>query len=277
VNTISDIISNGDKRVVDILGLPVSRVTLEELLQIVDERIKSRERLLLGVVNVAKVVNARRDSHLRRSLNQADLILADGLPVVWLSRILGNSLPERIAGIDIMYELLQQANENHYRVYFLGTKPEILLKVIKTVQRDYPGIRIAGYRDGYFDKTQEQRVAEGIRNSRADVIFVAIGSPKKENFLCKWRNFINVPVCHGVGGSFDILAGVTKRAPRWMQKCGLEWLYRLIQEPRRMWKRYLVTNTIFIILSFEAILRVSVKRYFHRFWFTFASNDKKPE
>ena len=183
-------------------------------------------------------------------------------------------MPERIAGIDIMYKLLQQANESHYRVYFLGAKPEVLRKVIRTVQRDYPGICIAGYRDGYFDKAQEQSVAEGIRNSRADIFFVAISSPKKEKFLRKWRDFINVPVCHGVGGSFDILAGVSKRAPLWMQKCGIEWFYRLIQEPRRMWRRYLITNTIFIKLSFEAILRARVGRLFRRFGLTPASNAK---
>jgi len=274
VRAISSIISNEEKSVVDILGLPVSRVTLEELLQIADECIKSHERLLLGVANVAKVVNARSDSQLRRSLNQADLILADGLPIVWLSRMLGDPLPERIAGIDIMYKLLQQANESRYRVYFLGAKPEVLRKVIRTVQRDYPGIRIAGYRDGYFDKAQEQSVAEGIRNSRADIFFVAISSPKKEKFLRKWRDFINVPVCHGVGGSFDILAGVSKRAPLWMQRCGIEWFYRLIQEPRRMWRRYLITNTIFIKLSFEAILRARVGRLFRRFGLTPASNAK---
>lgn len=260
MRAISSIISNEEKSVVDILGLPVSRVTLEELLQRADECIKSHERLLLGVANVAKVVNARRDSQLRRILNQADLILADGLPIVWLSRMLGDPLPERIAGIDIMYKLLQQANESHYRVYFLGAKPEVLRKVIRAVQRDYPGIRIAGYRDGYFDKAQEQSVAEGIRNSRADILFVAMNSPKKEKFLEKWKDYMAVPVCHGVGGSFDILAGVTTRAPLWMQKSGLEWLYRLIQEPRRMWKRYLICNTKFIILSLRAIIQAKFSK-----------------
>jgi N-acetylglucosaminyldiphosphoundecaprenol N-acetyl-beta-D-mannosaminyltransferase len=189
--------------------------------------------------------------------------------------LIGDPLPERIAGIDIMYKLLQQANENHYRVYFLGTKPEVLPKVITTVQGDYPGIRIAGFRDGYFNKAQELTVAEGIRNSRADILLVAISSPKKENFLRKWRNFINVPVCHGVGGSFDILASVSKRAPLWMQKCGMEWFYRLIQEPRRMWRRYLITNTIFIKLSFESVLRARMRRLFRRFRLTSASNSKK--
>lgn len=271
---ISTTISKKDRSVVDIFGLPVSRVTLEELLQMAHECIKSNSRLFLGVVNVAKIVKARSDYQLRQSLVQADLILADGLPIVWLSRMLGDPLPERIAGIDIMYEMLQQANENHYSVYFLGAKREVLQNVIRTVQRDYPGVRIAGYRDGYFDRTQERSVAESIRNSRADILFVAISSPKKENFLREWRNCINVPVCHGVGGSFDVLAGLTKRAPLWMQKYGMEWFYRLVQEPRRMWRRYLITNTIFVILSFEEILRVRVGSLFRRFGFSPASNTK---
>jgi N-acetylglucosaminyldiphosphoundecaprenol N-acetyl-beta-D-mannosaminyltransferase len=248
-----------------ILGVRLNKLTMSEVLEIATHNIESRRQLLLGVVNVAKIVNAQKHPELRVALDEADLVLADGLPIIWLSQLLGDALPERVAGIDIMYKLLQQANEKHYRVYFLGAKPEVLQKVIITVQKDYPGVRIAGYRDGYFSKDQEQSVAEGIRNSQADILFVAISSPKKENFLREWRTFIKIPVCHGVGGSFDILACVSKRAPLWMQKCGLEWLYRLIQEPQRMWRRYLVTNTIFTKLSLGAILRARFARLFHRF------------
>jgi len=174
-----------------------------------------------------------------------------------------------------MLELLKLANERHYHVYFLGAKPEVLQKVVAVVQRDYPGICIAGYRDGYFDKHEEQSVAEDIRKSNADMLFVGIKTPKKEYFLQTWQDFMNVPICHGVGGSFDILAGVTKRAPFWVQRYGLEWLYRLIQEPRRMWKRYLVTNTIFIKLSLEAILRAMLARLFRKSTSVATSDLKK--
>lgn len=249
---------------VNVLGIDVFSVRMAQLLNICEEHIDSKKTLLLGVVNVAKLVNYRKNVELQRSLMEADIVLADGLPIIWLSRMLGDPLPERVTGIDIMYELLKEADKKHYRVYFLGAKPEVLQTMIKTIQKDYPGIPIAGYRDGYFDKDEEQDVAKNIKDSHADILFVGISSPKKENFLKNWLNFIDVPICHGVGGSFDIFAGVTNRAPIWMQKCGLEWLYRLIQEPRRMWKRYLITNMIFMKLCFEAVLRARFGKLFRK-------------
>ena len=240
---------------VNVLGIEVFSVRMAQLINICIEHIDGKKTLLLGVVNVAKLVNCRKDAELHRSLMETDIILADGLPIIWLSRMLGDPLPERLAGIDIMYELLKEANNKNYRVFFLGAKSEVLQTMIKNTQRDYPNIAVAGYRDGYFGKEEEQDVARDIKESNADILFVGISSPKKENFLKNWLNYINVPICHGVGGSFDILAGVTKRAPIWMQRSGLEWLYRLIQEPRRMWSRYLYTNIIFIKLSLKAILQ----------------------
>jgi N-acetylglucosaminyldiphosphoundecaprenol N-acetyl-beta-D-mannosaminyltransferase len=244
-----------DSKTVNLLGTDVSAMGMEEVLDLCEDHISIRASLLLGVVNVAKIVNCRRNTALRESLDEADIILADGLPLVWFSKLIGNPLPERVAGIDIMYRLLERASQKSYRVYFLGAKQKIVKKVVEIVKVDYPGVRIAGYRDGYFDESEEKDVAENIKNSLADILFVAMSPPKKENFLSRWWRQMNVPVCHGVGGSFDVVAGVTKRAPVWMQNCGLEWLYRLLQEPGRMWKRYLVTNSIFIFLSISEIMR----------------------
>ena len=249
---------------INLFGIKIHAMTMDDLINICGECISKRDSLLLGVINVAKLVNSRKNDELHRSLTEADIVLADGLPIIWLTRMMGSPLPERVAGIDIMYELLKEANEKNYRVYFLGAKAEVLQTMIKNVQKDYPDIPIAGYSDGYFDKDEEEVVARNIKDSRADILFVGISSPKKENFLKNWRNIIDVPICHGVGGSFDILAGVTNRAPIWMQNYGLEWLYRLIQEPRRMWKRYLFTNIMFIKLSFEAILRARFGKLFHK-------------
>jgi N-acetylglucosaminyldiphosphoundecaprenol N-acetyl-beta-D-mannosaminyltransferase len=228
---------------------------MDQLLDIVNEHIAGRKRLLIGVVNAAKVVNARKNPDLRAALDEADLVVADGAPIVWVSRMTGQPLPERIAGIDIMFGLLKEADSKHYAVYFLGAKPAVVETVVKTVERQYPGVRIAGYRDGYFSEDEEPGVAANIRDSQADILFVAISPPKKEIFLRKWQDFMKVPIYHGVGGSFDVLVGITKRAPLWMQKCGLEWFYRLIQEPHRMWKRYLVTNSVFLFLSIAEIAR----------------------
>jgi N-acetylglucosaminyldiphosphoundecaprenol N-acetyl-beta-D-mannosaminyltransferase len=246
--------------VVNLLGIKIHSLSMEDVMGICEEHIRRKNPLLLGVVNVAKIVNIQKNPGLRTGLEQADLVLADGMPIVWLSRMLGNPLPERITGIDMMLELLKQADQKHYRVYFLGAEKDVLCKVIEVVRKKYPSLCIAGYKDGYFNEDQEESVAEDIKNSRADILFVAISSPKKEIFLGKWRNFIGVPICHGVGGSFDVLAGVTKRAPVWMQKSGLEWLYRLIQEPGRMWKRYLYTNIIFIKLCAVEVFKAKVSK-----------------
>ena len=180
MKTASSIVSEKKKDVVDILGMPINRITMEELLRISDQCIESRRQLLLGVVNVAKVVNARKDSLLRESLDRADLVVADGLPLVWLSRLLGTPLPGRVSGIDIMYGLLREANDKHYGIYFLGARREVLQEVIGIVRRDYPGIRVAGHRDGYFDEDEEESctskldriravVSRGVNSARAPV------------------------------------------------------------------------------------------------------------
>lgn len=262
-----------ERKSVDILGIAVSSFTIEELLGIVDASIVSRQHLLLGVVNAAKIVNSRKDAGLMHSLKQTDLVLADGVSIVWLSRLLGTPLPQRLAGIDIMYRILERATERHYRVYFLGAKPDVVQRVVEIVAGQYKGTLIAGYRDGYFSDSEAEVVAQDIRNSSADILFVAMPSPRKENFLAKWYDFMQVPVCHGVGGSFDVLAGVTKRAPLWMQKSGLEWFYRVIQEPRRMWKRYLTTNVIFVGLSLKEIIKIRVGRLIYGSASTSASDS----
>lgn len=260
---------------VRLLGIDIFAMRMETVLDVVNEHIVNRERLLIGVVNVAKLVNCRKNTELRKSLIEADIVVADGLPIVWLSRFMGKPLPERLAGIDIMYQLLTLASNHNYRIFFLGAKQQVVQKVVETVQRKYPGVHIAGYRNGYFGESEEKDVAEQIKKSSADILFVAISSPKKEIFLRKWKNFMNVPIRHGVGGSFDVLAGITKRAPLWMQKSGLEWLHRLIKEPRRMWKRYLITNTIFMKLCLQAILQSRFSRLLRRFRAKLAHNPKK--
>lgn len=244
---------------VNLLGVAIHKVTKDQLLDYCDYAVAHKQNLVLGMVNVAKLVNCQNNMELRRSLVGSDIIAADGQGVVWLSRLAGCPLPERVAGIDVMYGLMQRAAKKRYRIFFLGAKPAVLDTVVQKAQQDYPGLQVAGCHDGYFDlETEGQRVADQIRDSNADILFVAITPPKKEMFMDRFKNVFNVPVCHGVGGSFDVFAGVTKRAPLWMQKAGLEWLYRVIQEPQRMWKRYLVTNSIFLILSIREILRYRI-------------------
>lgn len=217
-----------------------------EVLDAVDVAVKTRQRLLISVVNAAKLVNMSRDEALRRAVIGADLVVADGMAVVWACRLLARRLPERVAGIDLMTRILEQADERRYRVYCLGATPEVLDIVTRRIREMYPNIDIVGGRDGYFSDDQEEQVARQIAAARPDVLFVGMTSPKKEEFLANWASNLNVPVCHGVGGAFDVMAGKVRRAPRPMQRLGLEWLYRVLQEPRRLWKRYLLTNTVFV-------------------------------
>jgi N-acetylglucosaminyldiphosphoundecaprenol N-acetyl-beta-D-mannosaminyltransferase len=162
------------------------------------------------------------------------LINADGMPVVWASRLLGNPLPCRVAGVDLFQNLVKLCADKGYRPFFFGAREWVVEKVVEEFKQRYPKLDVAGYRNGYYTEEEEPAIAEMIRDSMADMLFVGFSSPMKENFLKKWMPVMQIPFCMGVGGSFDIIAGRTKRAPLWMQKSGLEWCYQIYQEPRRM-------------------------------------------
>jgi len=239
----------------NLFGIPINAMSMGEVLDYIDVAIRNRKALQIGVVNATKVVNMQRDDFLRESVLSSDLILADGMSVVWASRLLRKPLPERVTGIDLMMGLLQRGNEKRYRIYCLGATDEVLGKVLHEIATQYPDVVLAGSRNGYFSEDQEEEVAKRIAASRPDILFVAITSPKKENFLAKWSEIIGVPICHGVGGSFDVLAGKVQRAPQIWQKLGLEWLYRLKQEPGRLWKRYLRSNSLFCLMVIKELFR----------------------
>lgn len=232
----------------NILGVRVDLIDLPKTLDIIDDFIASRKTHQIVVVNVAKIVKAITDSQLKQIIRDADLSGADGVPVVWASRLVGDKvIPGRVNGTDLMEALVEKAAEKRYRIFFFGAKPEVVEKVVENFTGIYPALQVAGFHHGYFTKDEEREVAEKIGASNADILFVAFGTPKKEKFISTYKDIMHVPVIHGVGGSFDVIAGVTKRAPVWMQKNGLEWFYRFLQEPSRMWKRYLVTNTRFVV------------------------------
>ena len=242
-----------DENTIDLFGIKVNRFTLKETLDRIDTAISTRHKLHIGVVNAAKVVNMRRNDKLREDVLSSDLILADGMAVVWATRFLAtNPLPERVTGIDVMYGTFQRGDQKGYRVFLFGATEEVSQIVAQRLQNEYPGIVLAGRRNGYFTEQEEEGIAHQIAASKADLLFVAITSPKKENFMARWSSTMNVPVVHGVGGSFDVMAGKVERAPALWQKTGLEWLYRVKQEPRRLWRRYLVTNSIFCAMVFKA-------------------------
>jgi N-acetylglucosaminyldiphosphoundecaprenol N-acetyl-beta-D-mannosaminyltransferase len=173
---------------------------------------------------------------------------------------LGKKIPERIAGIDLMQELMELAYRRDYKCFFFGAREEVVKKVVEVYSEKFKPEIIAGYRNGYFSESQEIEIARQIANSGAQLLFVAISSPVKENFLFKYKDLLKeVNFTMGVGGSFDVVAGITQRAPKWMQEIGMEWFYRFSQEPGRMWKRYLVGNTTFIWQVFREKARLLSK------------------
>ncbi len=200
-------------------------------------------------VNVAILMMMRTDKVLADFIKNASLTVVDGQPIVWLSRLLGKPLTERVPGVDLMEDMVRVASETGKSVYLLGAKETTVNKVADRLTQKYPNLILAGVADGYFSHEEAGVRADKVRESGADLLIVAMGVPRQENFLRdNWDRF-GVKLAIPVGGSFDVIAGETKRAPVWMQKSGMEWFYRMCQEPRRLFKRYLVTNTQFIVLG----------------------------
>jgi len=238
----------GAANAVTIAGIPVANLSEAEAVQTIDKLISENGSHYGAVVNAAKVVSAERDDALKRALLDADLVTADGMSVVWASRLLGHGLKERVTGIDLFARLIEHAAQRGLSVYFLGAREASVRGTVELIAKRYPALPIAGWRDGYFDLSESPSVCEAIRFSGADLLFVAMGSPRQELWIASNIERTGVRFALGVGGSFDHLSGHARRAPRWMQRSGLEWAHRLAQEPRRLWRRYLIGNIAFVWL-----------------------------
>ena len=237
----------------ELFGVEVDALTMGETVDRIMHLIDAGEQVQHVVLNAAKVVMMDKDPALRDVIRACPVVNADGQSVVVASRLLRRPLPERVAGIDLFVELVARSAVNGRSVYFLGARDEVLDTMIARFRREYPALRIAGHRNGYWDDDRE--VIELVRNAQPDLLFLAIPSPRKEFWLGKHLAAMEVPFAMGVGGSFDVVAGKVKRAPRWVQRVGCEWVYRLVQEPRRMWKRYLVGNSAFMWLTVKELWR----------------------
>lgn len=237
-----------------VAGVYVDNLSEDEALARIEELIASGGSHYMTVVNAAKVVAARRDERLRERLHKADIVTADGMSVVWASRLLGKPLKQRVTGIDMFARLVGHAARGGLSVYFLGARDDSVRGVVKHFTSRFPELRVAGYRNGYFDQSESESVADSIRRSGADMLFVAMGSPAQENWIERHLEATGARFALGVGGSFDHLSGLQRRAPAWMQKAGLEWMHRLAREPRRLWRRYLIGNTIFVWLVVKQML-----------------------
>lgn len=222
----------------------IDSLNMKDSVDLISKRLTEKKFTQHVVVNVAKLVNMRKDTELAQSVTGCDIINIDGMGVVWGARFLGHKIPERVTGIDLFHNLNAMAESQQFPVFYLGAKQEVVEETARRMKETHPNLKIVGVHHGYF-WDDEEAVVNKIRESGAKLLFVAITSPKKENFINKWQDKLGVNFVMGVGGTFDVVAGKVNRAPTWMQNAGLEWLYRVIQEPRRMWKRYLVTNSKF--------------------------------
>ena len=246
---------------VRLFDVEVLNLDMAATVALIDEAIREQRQLVHNCINANKVVLIQQDKQLKESLDEADIISADGQAVVWASRLFGSPLKERVPGIDLMEEIVCHAAEKGYRIFLFGAKEENVSKVAEIYSRKYGPDLVAGYRNGYYKPEEEAEIARQINESGAQILFVAIPSPQKEIFLKNNKHLMpQVYLMMGVGGSFDVVAGQVKRSPRWMQDNGLEWLYRLIQEPRKMWRRYLIGNIRYIMITWREYMRYKKKK-----------------
>jgi N-acetylglucosaminyldiphosphoundecaprenol N-acetyl-beta-D-mannosaminyltransferase len=224
-----------------VLGVPFVHQTLSETVEDLEKMVATRKPHYIVTANVDFIVQSLEDEELRRIFLEADRVVCDGTPLIWASRILGNPLPERVAGADLVPLLLQLSARKGYRIFFLGGEPAVAKRAIENVELAYPGVKVCGHYSPPFKPLLEMDHDEIFRRVRAaqpDFLLVSFGCPKAEKWISMHYRQLGVPVSIGVGGTIDFLAGRVKRAPQWMQRSGLEWVYRLVQEPRRLYRRY---------------------------------------
>lgn len=245
---------------IELFSCPMDVATMDETVDWIRARIERREFTQHVVVNVAKLVHMQTDAALAESVRACDIVNIDGMGIVWGARMLRVQVHERVTGVDLFERLLAMAAERALPVFLLGATQDVVQRTAELTSKRYPGLRIVGHHHGYF-WDDEAGVVDMVRGSGARLLFVAITSPRKENFINRWREQLGVDFVMGVGGTFDVISGKVRRAPLWMQSSGLEWLFRIIQEPRRMWKRYLATNIRFALMLSRARIALSLGRY----------------
>jgi len=235
---------------VNIRGVLIDRVDMGEALSRIEGFISEGRPHRVVTVNLDYLRHSRRDEHFRDAVNSADLAVADGAPLVWASRLFGHPLPERVTGVDLADRCAELAAARSYRLFLLGAGPGVAEGVARVLEQKYPGLHIAGTYTppfGEFSEEEEQRIRERIRRAKPDILLVGLPTPRQELWNHGRAEEWGVPVTIGVGAAFDMLGGLVPRAPRWMQRSGLEWLFRLWIEPRRLWKRYLLHDSLELV------------------------------
>ena len=236
------------KEIATILGIPVVPYTMDEAVTKLTEHVLKKKRSFVVTANAEIIMMAQDDPEYKTILSQtADLILPDGAGTVWAGNYLGYFIPERVAGYDLYLRLLEQAAKKNIPVYFFGGKPGIAEEAAEEGKRRWPGLKVAGCRNGYFSADEEPEIIEDINRSGAVMLFAALGAPKQEKWLAKYMDQLTPCLLMGIGGSFDALAGKVQRAPKWMQDAKLEWLFRLVKQPSRFGRMLALPKFVFAV------------------------------
>lgn len=240
----------------DLIFTPVSTLTFDDQINLMLSWAKQKQSRMICVANVHMLVEAWKDTHFASLLKQADLVTPDGMPLVWMLKLLGYKQAQRVAGMDIFQAVCQQAAMEKVSIFLLGSSPEVLTKISQRLKTEFPALQIAGTESPPFRPlapTADMGMVQTINESGAGILFVALGCPKQELWMAQHKDKIQ-SVMIGVGGVFPVYAGILKETPKLMQNLGLEWLFRLLQEPKRLWKRYATTIPIFIWLMLKQIV-----------------------
>jgi len=234
---------------VNILGVGVSAVNMDLALERIDSWIKAKERHYVCVCPVHSIMECRRSPEVRKIFNAAGMVTPDGMPVVWVSRLMGQKHVSRVYGPDLMLAELEAGVAHGHRHFFYGGGDGVAAKLADAMAQRFPGLQVAGRNEPPFASLDElctPETAALINAAGADVVWVGISSPKQDRWMARMRSQLDAPVLIGVGAAFDFLSGTVRQAPRWMQRSGLEWTYRLATDPRRLWRRYVIDNPWFV-------------------------------
>lgn len=249
-----------------LFDVPFAKVTLSELIYELEEVIKKDEHIHLHTVNVDHLVIAHKQKNFKQVMKNADIIVADGMPIVWYSKLIRKPLPERITGVDLSYLLCEKSAQSNFKLFFLGAKDGVGNQAKVNLEKKYPGVQIVGVYSPtpaeINDDLKSQKIVEMINDSGTNVLLVALGAPKQEYWISKYLPYLKTNINIGVGATLDFMSGNIKRAPVLFQKIGLEWLYRLCSEPKRLFKRYIINDSYFIVLLLKDLLKRQIVRKF---------------
>jgi len=240
---------------IDFLGIGINELNVEEFLRCILQYAVFEKRKFVTYLNAHCFNLAIKDKKYRQILSVSDIVYPDGISIVWAARILGYSLPERVNAADFFGRFCRETQDRKISLYLLGGSENTIKKAIERLKANYPRLKVHGSYNGYFSENEEIKIIEEINRQRPHILLLGLGAGRQEKWVFRNLNKLDVNVVWAVGGLFNLLSGELKRAPRWMIKAGLEWLYRLIQQPNKLWRRYLIGNTIFIFLVFREFLR----------------------